>query len=967
RIPFSCFFVFLLAFVFLLVLSTTPAQAQAAPEPTVFKKLDQAIALFDSSEHELAYSLFQQYFPKYEVSWAGKDVDRDVRYYRGYFRNLFQLGKYLEALEVVDPMMMHIKRQHPELDSNYVKVQIFVSECYVGLDNFTQALEELKVLDPLLEDPEKMPAAVRSSVLRNKCECYLELDRTSDAIVACNEAIEILEHVDGYLKERVRTYVVLSRIYQNTGQYQRSIQLTKRAVDWFEREAPNDYVDLSQFYNALGVNYFYTQQYDYAITHFNEAIRLREIIFGPDHINIAGLYNNIGVCYMKIGDFAKAEENYQHALDIRWKTNDGKETVGIASTIFNIGMSYFDRDDYEGAIPHLERARRIRLQELGPEHSGVAHCDLVLGSSYFNMEQPEKAIGYLTRSAQVFEKARGITYPETSRAFRGLAGSYAMAGQCDSARYYFGQFYKSVGYDPADPYDFDKTSIVLLLSDGLSIELEALRDYCPEGERQIDSIITHSLQLIDYARSTFKEIGSEKAFFARALKVYDKILVTYSMLLEKTHDPAIVARAFEIVEKEKSTYLLKASSIAQSRQLVGIPDTIFNQEEGIKKTLTEIENEQYLEKQKGEAADIAKLDSLEKEFFVEKRNYRDLLDVIEQDYPNYYQMRFETQVAQLEQVQQKLLREGQVLVQYMVGYSMVHLLRVERDSATLVSIPKDFPLDEWIEGFRNALIAKEQGLAEYLRLGYLLYEKLIAPAQLKPGQELLVVPDGILGYLPFELLLTEEVSADAVESYKALPYLFKQHPMHYSFSATITMRHQEQQRKRGWHGVLTFVPEFDGGPVADASMRGGDTLRSQLQPLAGALREAEMIERLLGGKIIKDREATERAFVEQAGRYSVLHLATHAIANNENPAFSKLYFSQVADTAYDGTLLASELYNMRLNADLVTLSACNTGFGKLEQAEGIVSLGRAFAYAGSPNLVASLWPVEDQATARLME
>ena len=100
RIPFSCFFVFLLAFVFLLVLSTTPAQAQAAPEPTVFKKLDQAIALFDSSEHELAYSLFQQYFSKYEASWSGKDVDRDVRYYRGYFRNLFQLGKYLEALEV---------------------------------------------------------------------------------------------------------------------------------------------------------------------------------------------------------------------------------------------------------------------------------------------------------------------------------------------------------------------------------------------------------------------------------------------------------------------------------------------------------------------------------------------------------------------------------------------------------------------------------------------------------------------------------------------------------------------------------------------------------------------------------------------------------------------------------------------------------------------------------------------------
>ena len=112
--------------------------------------------------------------------------------------------------------------------------------------------------------------------------------------------------------------------------------------------------------------------------------------------------------------------------------------------------------------------------------------------------------------------------------------------------------------------------------------------------------------------------------------------------------------------------------------------------------------------------------------------------------------------------------------------------------------------------------------------------------------------------------------------------------------------------------------------------------------------------------------ANEAVFKSNAIDYGILHLATHAIIDGENPLNSYLIFTSTGDSTEDNNLYAWELYNMRLNAQMAVLSACNTGFGKLQRGEGVMSLGRAFAYAGVPSIVMSLWPAEDESTADLM-
>lgn len=130
------------------------------------------------------------------------------------------------------------------------------------------------------------------------------------------------------------------------------------------------------------------------------------------------------------------------------------------------------------------------------------------------------------------------------------------------------------------------------------------------------------------------------------------------------------------------------------------------------------------------------------------------------------------------------------------------------------------------------------------------------------------------------------------------------------------------------------------------------------------------------GQFYEGATASEQLFKEYAPNYDIIHLATHAIIDDVHPMNSRLLFSLNEDSvqnanspdesAQDGNLYAWELYNMQLNAQMAVLSACNTGFGKLQRGEGVMSLGRAFAYAGCPSIIMSLWPAQDQATADIM-
>jgi CHAT domain-containing protein len=263
----------------------------------------------------------------------------------------------------------------------------------------------------------------------------------------------------------------------------------------------------------------------------------------------------------------------------------------------------------------------------------------------------------------------------------------------------------------------------------------------------------------------------------------------------------------------------------------------------------------------------------------------------------------------------------------------------------------------------------------------------LAPAlEDRSAFELIIVPDGMLGHLPFGCLL-EEGSGTRM-SYRRLPYLARRYLIRYEYAAGM-LAQPVSSRGKAREYYAGFAPLYRGNAlrsrVRSLSRYYEDTL-SNLPLLENSVTEIRDGATLTGGDAYLGEDATEARFLAEAPSYRILHLAGHAFSHDRDPQYSGLVFtlppvdsthsdqtmydSLLVDVmrtmAQDGYLHAFELQAMELNADLAVLSACNTGYGKVVAGEGIMSLARAFRYAGCPNLLTSLWQADDLSTRQLM-
>ncbi|MEM6699857.1 MAG: CHAT domain-containing protein, partial [Bacteroidota bacterium] len=240
-------------------------------------------------------------------------------------------------------------------------------------------------------------------------------------------------------------------------------------------------------------------------------------------------------------------------------------------------------------------------------------------------------------------------------------------------------------------------------------------------------------------------------------------------------------------------------------------------------------------------------------------------------------------------------------------------------------------------------------LKDYQQLAFQLYENLLAPVlqEFNAIQKLLIIPDGMLGYLPFELLLEETTTIQ--NSFRSLPYLLKEYSIRYEYSVRFLLP-SKTDLDQPLSDLLAFAPNFESN---DAYSK-----------LAFNALETTAIQELIGGKTLTGIDATAANFKSLAEQYGILHIASHASVRDSAPNFSHLVFTP--NKQEDHLLNAYELYGLSLHAQLAVLSACETGTGQLQTGEGIMSLSRAFQYAGCSSIITSLWKAEDQSTYQIM-
>ena len=250
-------------------------------------------------------------------------------------------------------------------------------------------------------------------------------------------------------------------------------------------------------------------------------------------------------------------------------------------------------------------------------------------------------------------------------------------------------------------------------------------------------------------------------------------------------------------------------------------------------------------------------------------------------------------------------------------------------------------------------------------LSYSIYRQVVKPVlnqeRTISKNKILIIPDGSLWNLNFDLLLSSDEQSVIDNSW---PFLIKDYAINYQYATALSF--EEQSEKDFTQGAMLAFSYGDTEEVAGEQIS-FETMRSEFVELPGSRKEIRAVADIIDGDYYYGEFASEEKFKQIAKDYQIIHLAVHGNTNNENPEYSKLDFYNKSDSVEDGKLHAFELYNMKLNADLAVLSACNTGSGKVVNGEGVLSLGRAFAYAGVNSLLLTRWEVSDAFTPKIMK
>lgn len=265
---------------------------------------------------------------------------------------------------------------------------------------------------------------------------------------------------------------------------------------------------------------------------------------------------------------------------------------------------------------------------------------------------------------------------------------------------------------------------------------------------------------------------------------------------------------------------------------------------------------------------------------------------------------------------------------------------------------------------KNYLSTKKRDFVKFSVTSYDLYEKLLKPVSgIIKGKDLTIIPDDQLAYIPFDALLAQLPDTTTM-NFRNLHYLVRDYAINYSYSSTLLFHLQDRLQKKSTN-LLAFSPLY---VYNEPRMSGDSSLSYQFSPLPGAGDEVRNISSYMKTEAFTDLLAQENTFKEKAPDFDILHLAMHTLINDSLPMFSKLVFSTPSNNSSDdGFLNTYEIYNMKLNARLAVLSACETGSGKLQKGEGVMSLARGFIYAGCPSIVMTLWQVEDKSGVEIMK
>jgi len=899
------------------------------------RQFQQGLALLQARQYDDAIAAFTAALklqPKHEQAYQKR-----VEAYQQKITQMLDTGKYEEAARLSQTVLETAIRQD-DLKARSKMLNLLGSSHY-ELGNYPLALETLE---------KSLEAARKVGERTFQAEALNGMGVIYRSTSQYQKAVEFLERAAAIYRE-LSNNAGLGRALSNLGDVHTEQSEFDQAVSFYEQALPllretGNRRNEAGTLGSMAAVYAYQGNYSKSLELDKTVLKIyREL---GDRGGEANQLGNIAATHLEMGNYGQALQYLQQSLTIATELKD-KYVQQIQ--LSNLGNVYYHLGDYTRALDAFQQAQRI-AQEMGNAEADAINLGGI-GGVQNDLGQTVEALHSFEQAVQTFEKSgnkRGqAIFSANIAAIHTLAGRYAEAQPYFERALKFHQeienpfgvaeTYNGLGVLRLKTGDYSKSREAHEKALAMGNELKAARiiweaQYglakAAEGEGKFAEAKKTYLQAIagvEAARGQLPAAEQRGYFLANRTEIYKSLIHLLWQMRQREPRGTLEAEAFYYAEKAKARALLDLLAEAK------------------------IDLEQSLTQgQKNPVSAHLK-------------------------YP---------QPLSLAEAQQKILGRNELALAYSLGEERSYLWAITARRHFFFQLPPEREIEKAARAYVSLLNDPRKISAPHLVPSRELYNLILLPADslVQRTEKIIMIPDGILHNVPFEALVLPTKD-------RRPKYLIQHAEITYAPSATVLALLNaggKTSPARAPKTLLAFADPFFGedesqqnsppkrGVPDSLTLRGlYDHLGVKFPRLNSAGAEVDSIARFFAPNlrtIYRRNEATEEHIKQDnLQRYAILHFATHALLFEEHPERSCIVLALDENPAEDGFLQMSEIYNLKLNAELVALSACQTAQGKLVRGEGLVSLGRAFLYAGAKSVLGILWSVaDDPASAKLM-
>ena len=822
------------------------------------------------------------------------------------------------------------------------------------------------------------PAQAHNAQETDQVEAVL---REAKALVAHDQKAEALEKLRPYLdqewpKDNLRLQKALAsltlladKLQIDSVDYDRFVPRLNRVRQYFESYEPES-ENLACTYLNLGIRAWFSEKYAEAEEWWKKGYGHAKG-HGYKRLEIKTLHR-LGYVYTRNRDMSYVKSHYRYLLSVIRNFRKASTAEDEVLALNALGNAYNLEHQPDSAIHYLSKAYRLvklRNRQQRPVDNWQKHLAMIshnLGNVYVSKEACKTAIPFLEESLELNTLVYGPNSTYLLRSLKYAGKAYTTLGQpgkaqqlllraleiskaqnFDITRTYvrMGEFYDEIGelataniyYDSAlaiNGIHFAKADNKRIPAlDFLTIMISKSRFIANSDSTDVYGLEALYQRLIENCKELYVKSDAQ-ALFIHLPGIFEDLYHAYTGLYYQTGEDRWMDRLWDIMEMNKAVKL-RHRLVDDSSLKVIVPENILKKEAELKAAINHR---------------LGKIipDQFDSTLFLLNRKYDQFLHSLEDQYPEYYKLKHTFKTTSLRETL-ALNQANELSMNFFQGEKNIYLIYLISGEAHLKRIPKE-TLSKAINRHNESII--NTTMAETTQSSAAIIDLLgLDESVLTQVNRIRVIPDGIIWDLNFASL-TVLMNEEHV-------FLGNSHVLSFDYFADAEPYAETSNSDK----ILAF--SFGGGNDAN-SFQVVRSDGSRFTEIPGTTKEIEAISDIWEGRFSHRSQASETAFKNESGHSDILHLAVHGYLNEERPENSYLQFAR-ADSMNDGRLHAYEIYNLDISAELAVLSACHSGNGQIVAGEGMMSLGRSFAYAGVKSLLVSRWEVSDFSAPYLMK